>query len=141
MRLRTIDEPNTRSALGFCLFDDGSAEAGADAIGSVVCMAIVRDNQAENRYEIADGDELAGFAEYIIDGDVISFPHTETLSGNEGRGLARQLVEFALADARERQLAVLPKCWFVSKVIADRPGEYLDLVPVDARATYNLPLH
>jgi len=103
-------------------------------------MATVRDNTAEYRYEIVDGDELAGFADYTLDGDVITFPHTVTLPGNEGKGIARQLVEFALADARERQLAVLPKCWFVSKVIADNPGEYLDLVPADTRATYNLPL-
>ena len=104
-------------------------------------MATVRDNPAEHRFEITDGGDLAGFADYTINGDVISFPHTETLPGNEGRGLARQLVEFALADARERQLAVLPKCWFVSKVIAHKPGDFLDLVPVDAIATYNLPLH
>lgn len=103
-------------------------------------MAIVRDNPAEHRYEIVDGYELAGFAEYTLDGTVIVFPHTETLPGKEGKGLARQLVEFALADARERQLTVLPRCWFVSKVIADKPGQYLDLVPADARATYNLPL-
>lgn len=103
-------------------------------------MAIVRDNPAEHRYEIVDGDELVGFAEYRLDGDVIALPYTETLPGNRGKGLARKLVEFALADARERQLAVLPKCWFVSKVIADKPGEYLDLVPADARAAFNLPL-
>lgn len=103
-------------------------------------MAIVRDNPAEHRYEIVDGDELVGFAEYRLDGGVIAFRYTETLPGNRGKGLARNLVEFALADARERQLAVLPKCWFVSEVIADKPGKYLDLVPADARATFNLPL-
>lgn len=103
-------------------------------------MASIRDNPAEHRYEIAVDDELVGFAEYALDGDVISFPHTVTLPGNEGRGLARQLVEFALADARSRQRAVLPQCWFVRKVIADRPDEYLDLVPATLRATYQLPL-
>ncbi len=103
-------------------------------------MATVRDNPALDRYEILEGNELAGFADYTIDGNVITFPHTETLPGREGRGLARQLVEFALADARDRQLAVLPQCSFVSKVIADKAVEYLDLVPTAARATYGLPL-
>ena len=102
-------------------------------------MATVRDNPAKHRYEILDGGELAGFAEYTVDADVITFPHTETLAGHEGKGIARQLVEFALADARTRGLAVLPKCWYVSKVIADKPGQYLDLVPAAARALYNLP--
>ncbi len=103
-------------------------------------MATVRDNHAQHRYEITDGDHLVGFVEYTIDGDLITFPHTETLPGNEGKGIARQLVEFALADARNRQLSVAPACWFVSKVIADKPSEYLDLVPSDIRASFNLPL-
>ena len=103
-------------------------------------MAIVRDNPAEHRYEITEVGALNGFAEYTLEGHTITLTHTETLPGNEGKGLARQLVEFALADARERHLAVLPQCWFVSKVIGDKPGDYLDLVPVAARATFNLPL-
>ena len=96
-------------------------------------MATVCDNPAEHRYEIAEGGELVGYADYTLQGDVIAFPHTVTFPGNEGRGLARQLVEFALDDARRRQLAVLPQCSYVRKVIADRPGDYLSLVPVDLR--------
>ena len=102
-------------------------------------MATVRDNPTEHRYEIAEGDNLVGFADYTIDDNVIAFPHTVTFPGNEGRGLARQLVEFALADTRQRQLAVLPHCWFVRKVIADHPDAYLDLVPADSRAAFCLP--
>ena len=118
---------------------DITAGLRADVIGIVAGMAIVRDNPAEQRYEIAEVDELVGFAEYTLEDDMIAFTHTETLAGNEGKGHARQLVEFALADARERQLTVLPQCWFVSKVIADKRVEYLDLVPAAARARFNLP--
>ena len=103
-------------------------------------MATVRDNAAEHRYEIDEGDEMVGFADYTIDGELISFPHAVTLPGHEGRGLARQLVQFALEDARQRQLAVLPQCWYVRNVIADNPGEYLDLVPADSRAAFDLPV-
>ena len=102
-------------------------------------MATVRDNPAEHRYEIAEGDELVGFADYTIHDDVITFPHTVTLPGNEGRGVARQLVEFALDDARQRQLAVVPPCWYVRNLIADQPDAYLDLVPADSRAALRLP--
>ncbi len=105
-----------------------------------MCMATVRDNTAENRYEIAEEDELVGYAEYTVDGEVIAFPHTVTLPGNEGRGVARQLVEFALDDARQRRLSVLPRCWYVRKVIVDQPGNYLDLVPAESRAAFNLPV-
>ena len=108
-------------------------------VSSLVCMATVRDNRAEHRYEIAEGDTLVGFADYTIHDDVITFPHTVTLPGNEGRGVARQLVEFALDDARQRQLAVVPQCWYVRNLIADQPDAYLDLVPADSRTAFRLP--
>lgn len=103
-------------------------------------MADIRNNPTGHRYEIvADGD-LAGFVDYRLDDAAITFTHAETLPGHEGKGLARQLVEFALADARAQQLSVLPRCPYVRKVIADKTTEYLDLVPRDARAAFGLPL-
>jgi hypothetical protein len=34
----------------------------------------------------------------------------------------------------------MPVCPYVRKVIAEHPEEYLDLVPSDARAEFDLPL-
>ncbi len=102
-------------------------------------MSDIRDQPDAQRYEIDDDGELAGIAEYRRDEHTIMFTHTETKPGHEGKGVARRLVEFALADARRQGLAVLPSCPYVRKVIADHPAEYLDLVPVDARARYDLP--
>jgi predicted GNAT family acetyltransferase len=103
-------------------------------------MSTVTDNQQLSRFEILDGDELGAIAEYEMRGDVIAFTHTETMPGHEGRGVAKQLVTAALADARRRGLAVLPFCPYVGKVIADDPQHYLDLVPVAARTKFDLPL-
>lgn len=103
-------------------------------------MTDIRNNPAEHRYEILVDGELAGFVDYTLDGEAITFTHAETLSGHEGKGVARQLVEFALADASAQQLAVLPRCPYVRKVIADKASEYLGLVPVAARASFGLPL-
>jgi predicted GNAT family acetyltransferase len=102
-------------------------------------MSDIRDDAAESRYEIIDDGELAGIAEYRRDGHTISFTHTETRPGHEGKGVARRLVEFALAEAREQGMAVLPYCPYVRKVIADHQAEYLDLVPLEQRATFDLP--
>jgi predicted GNAT family acetyltransferase len=99
----------------------------------------VRDNPAENRYEIYDGDQLAGFSEYKPTGRKIVFTHTQTDPAFGGRGMAKQLVTQALDDARARGLAVLPFCPYVRKVIAENPGQYLDLVPAKARERFNLP--
>jgi len=102
-------------------------------------MGTVTDHTEASRFEILDGDDVGGIAVYELRGNAIAFVHTETLPGREGRGLAKQLVTFALADARRRGLAVLPECPYVRKVIADNPGEYLDLVPVRVRAMFGLP--
>lgn len=40
----------------------------------------VRDNPAENRYEIYDGEQLAGFSAYKLTGDTIAFTHTPAAS-------------------------------------------------------------
>jgi uncharacterized protein len=99
----------------------------------------IRDNPAASRFEISEDGTLAGFAEYELSGDTIDFVHTEVDPAFGGRGLAGQLVAAALTDARRRGLAVLPHCPYVRKVIADHPGEYLDLVPATARAEFGLP--
>ena len=99
----------------------------------------VRDNPAEHRYEIHDGDQLAGFSEYKLTGPRIAFLHTEVDPAFEGRGLGRRLVTEELDDARRRDLAVLPFCPYVRKVIAGAPEEYLDLVPAKDRARFDLP--
>ena len=71
---------------------------------------IVRDNPTDNRYDIYDEDDLAGFAAYELTSDQITFAHTETFPAFAGKGLAKQLVTEALDDVRGRGLTVLPVC-------------------------------
>ncbi len=104
-------------------------------------MTTVRDNPGQNRYEIHDDEQLAGFSEYKLSPGKIAFTHTEIDPGFNGRGLARQLVTEALDDARRRDLAVLPFCPYVRKVIASSPERYLDLVPAGDRKRFKLPDH
>jgi len=98
-----------------------------------------RDNPAEQRFEIYDSEVLAGVADYVIAGDRISLTHTETLPAFAGRGLAKQLITFALEQARAHTLQVIPICPYALRVISENPGAYLDLVPPDARAGFALP--
>ena len=103
-------------------------------------MAItVHDNPNEHRYEIHDGDQLAGFSEYKLTQHRIAFTHTQVDPAFNGRGLAHQLVTEELDDARRRGLAVLPFCPYVRKVIAREPDRFLDLVPGKDRARFKLP--
>ena len=102
-------------------------------------MSTVRDNPAQHRYEIYDGDRLAGFSDYKLTKTRIAFTHTEVDPAFGGRGLARELVTEELDDARRRGLAVLPFCPYVRKVIASNPEQYLDLVPARDRERFQLP--
>ena len=100
--------------------------------------AAVRDNPSKQRYEIHDGGQLAGFAEYRLDGQRITFTHTQTEPAFNGRGLARQLVTHALDDARRRELTVRPLCPYVRKVITSDPRRFLDLVTAEDRSRFKL---
>lgn len=97
----------------------------------------VRDNPEKSRYEVYDGEQLAGFTEYHRYRDEIAFIHTETDSAFAGRGLAGQLVQNALDDVRKRGLVALPFCPYVRSLIARHP-EYLDLVPEEQRERFGL---
>ncbi|NYH50647.1 MULTISPECIES: GNAT family N-acetyltransferase [Nocardiopsis] len=89
--------------------------------------AEVVDARDRRRYEIRDEGEVAGFADYIVTGELITFTHTEIDPAHEGRGLGGTLVRGALDDARSRGLAVLPLCPFVKGWIQRHP-DYSDLV-------------
>ncbi|HEV2859007.1 MAG TPA: N-acetyltransferase [Solirubrobacterales bacterium] len=54
-----------------------------------------------------------------------------------GQGLAAELVEFALREAQEAELEVLPYCSYVRDHIAGHP-EYLELVPAGSRGSFGL---
>jgi uncharacterized protein len=98
----------------------------------------VKDNPEQARYEIDLDGELAGFAEYARQDGRITFTHTEVGQAYAGRGLARDLVRFALEDARAQELEVVPLCAYVRKVIADDPERYAGLVPEAERPRFGL---
>lgn len=100
-------------------------------------VAVVEDRPA-SRFEVLVDGQAAGFAAYRRNGSSISFTHTEIDERFEGRGLGSVLVRGALDAVRAEGAAVLPLCPFVRRYIS-RHHEYLDLVPVDQRARFELP--
>jgi uncharacterized protein len=91
----------------------------------------VRQNRDDDRFEI-DTDGGRAFVEYIIDGDEITFTHTEVPKEAEGKGIASALVAAALAYARESKLRVIPKCAYVTSWLK-RHREYDDILHPDCR--------
>ncbi|RRD07124.1 N-acetyltransferase [Arachnia propionica] len=77
-------------------------------------------NEAASRYELKQGDEVAAFVDYVIDGDVIDLNHTETIPAFQGKGLAGKVVDFALADILPTEHRLRPSCPFVADRVAGR---------------------
>jgi uncharacterized protein len=100
-------------------------------------VVTITDSTGRERYEILVDGKLAGFAQYRRRPAMIEFVHTEIESSFEGQGLGGKLIHFALDDARDNGLAVLPYCPFVNAYIKRHP-EYADLVPEHARAKFGL---
>ncbi|MBO9531816.1 MAG: N-acetyltransferase [Solirubrobacteraceae bacterium] len=101
-------------------------------------MAVeLTDNTKQRRFEVLVDGELAALVTYGRNAQQMALTHTETEPGFEGQGYAKQVVEFALAHAREAGLDVLPFCPYVRDYIAKHP-EQLDLVPAEARPKFEL---
>jgi uncharacterized protein len=111
--------------------------SGAQSPGSPGTPAVVTDDEAQSRYELRVGGELAGFITYHLRDQAISLIHTEVEPAFQGAGLATRLARFALDDARGRGLDVLPFCPYVNSWIKKHP-EYTDLVPAGRRAEFGL---
>jgi predicted GNAT family acetyltransferase len=86
----------------------------------------VRDNPAQNRFEMDLGDSLA-IAAYRSSAGVVAIHHTEVPPQHGGQGVGSALVRGALDIIRARNEKVQPRCPFVSAFIRKNP-EYRDLL-------------
>lgn len=87
----------------------------------------VADNRPRSRYEIIVDGRVAGFADYVDDGERVVLPHTVVEHEHRGKGLAAIVVRHALDDLRSRGRSVVPSCWYVERFIDEHP-EYADLL-------------
>ena len=89
-------------------------------------MSDVNNNNAQHRYEL----EVEGYLateHYKLDGNVITFEHTDVPKELGGKGVGSKLVQGALDQVRAAGLQVIPECPFVKAWIEKHP-EYADLV-------------
>ena len=89
-------------------------------LGARMDVEVTHEPERDRFTVTVDGVE-AGFAQYRERPGVVSFVHTEIDPGQQGQGLASRLIAYALEDARERELAVLPHCSFVREYIVEHP--------------------
>ena len=89
-------------------------------------MDDIVNNKADHRFElVVDGHLAAAF--YKIDGNVITFIHTEVPPELGGKGIGSQLIKGALDQVRAAGLKVIAQCPFVKAYIEKHP-DYADLL-------------
>ena len=86
-----------------------------------------RENTGENRFELWQGDSLAGHADYRRSGKTVTMTHTEVGPQFEGKGVGSKLARQALDAVRNDGHTVVPRCSFIAAWIERHP-DYQDLV-------------
>lgn len=89
-------------------------------------MPDVVNNKAHHRFELTVEGHLAA-TYYKIEGDVITFIHTEVPPELGGKGVGSALVKGALDQVRGLGLKVIAECPFVKATI-DKHAGYADLL-------------
>src|SRR5262245_29840139 len=85
------------------------------------------DGNGRGEFHIAkDGDEIAEM-EIKIDPDKLTVYHTEVAKAEEGKGLAKKLLDHMVIYARTHRLRVVPLCPYVYAQFKKHRKEYADL--------------
>jgi predicted GNAT family acetyltransferase len=71
----------------------------------------------KNRYELRDGDKVAGFANYTLAPDQVVFTHTVIDDKYEGQGLGSRLARHVLDDAAASGKRIVPVCSFIAAYV------------------------
>ena len=89
-------------------------------------MSDIVNNKAQHRFELTVEGHLAA-AYYTLEGNVVTFIHTEVPPDLGGKGVGSKLVQGALDQVRAEGMKVIPSCPFVKAWIGKHP-EYKDLL-------------
>jgi predicted GNAT family acetyltransferase len=68
-------------------------------------------NASRSRFELSEAGAVA-FANYHLNGDVLTIPYVESPPALRGKGTAGRLMEKVAAHARQQNLKVLPICGY-----------------------------
>ncbi len=76
-------------------------------------MSEIKNNTAQNRYELMT-DNYLSHADYRLQDKTLSIDHVFVPEELRGRGVAAQLMEGVVADAKERGLTIVPVCSYAA---------------------------
>ena len=80
---------------------------------------VTNDNQGSRFVMNVNGEEV--YLLYAEDKETIDLYSTYTPTQLRGQGLAAKVVHFAFEYAKEKNLKVIPTCWYVKKLLEKHP--------------------
>ena len=108
--------------------ESGLAPVALTGQGGDMSDVVTTHNPDQHRYEARIDGELAGFAAYRLDDDLVVFTHTEVDDRFGGRGVGSALAREGLDDVRAHGSGrVRAECEFIAGWI-DKHPDYADLV-------------
>lgn len=84
-------------------------------------MTEVRHESENNRYVLDVEGEIAGFAEYTVNGQERVFDHTVIEDEFQGKGLSKPLIQGALDDTKAEGVPYSATCSAVVRFIEKNP--------------------
>lgn len=95
-------------------------------------------DETKNQYQLLDEQTQIGVADFHLENQEMVLDHTLVDPKYSGQGLGEKLIFFVLDDLLAKKYKVVPRCWFVAKVIKKYPEKYLDLVSLENRKLLGL---
>lgn len=80
-------------------------------------MIKIKFEKEKNRSIALDDEKLIGQCNYIEQEESWNIIHTEVSSEYQGRGIAKQLVENIIKEAKELNKAVIADCSYAKKIL------------------------
>jgi len=117
--------------------DQGDTSLDAFNPMEATMTTTVIDDPDNSQFEIFVDGRPAGLMQYYVHEQLAAYIHTEVAPEFEGQGLATELIQASLDQARARGWQVEPFCPFVRRFIGKHP-EYRDLVPADEWRRFGL---
>ena len=95
-------------------------------------------DETKNQYQLLDEQTQIGVADFHLENQEMVLDHTLVDPKYSGQGLGEKLIFFALDDLLAKKCKVVPRCWFVAKVIKKYPEKYLELVSLENKKLLGL---
>lgn len=79
----------------------------------------VKDNPKASRYEASVEDKIC-VVDYQLKSSTLTITHVGVPKELEGRGIAKRMMDFVVADAKAKKLTIVPVCSYAAAYMERR---------------------